>query len=210
MGNFWRCIHSNCCNIWPSAGEDVRSALDDILEGKELSKKAVPSTGCGIKWHPSWFYKFWHEVVTQAPWAEETVTFRSATHIDVEWRDDCIMSNCNTPITYTIDSSMVFKTHVQLIRVLLALFSGHLYLFCRGASWQLCSCNCRSRQICMSWRLEVETSLLVAVVWLSFENMLFSIHAADVRQQICLHDILHWVRQSPERVALAWYHLLCL
>lgn len=34
------------------AGEDVRAALDGILSGRKLSEKAVPSTGCSIKWHP--------------------------------------------------------------------------------------------------------------------------------------------------------------
>ena len=43
----------------PLNGEDLRSALDAVLEGKEVSSDQKPSIGCNIKWHPgkepSWF-----------------------------------------------------------------------------------------------------------------------------------------------------------
>ena len=43
----------------PLSGEDLRSALDAVLAGKEVSSDQKPSIGCNIKWHPgqepSWF-----------------------------------------------------------------------------------------------------------------------------------------------------------
>ena len=40
-------------------GEDLRTALDAVLQGKEVFSDQKPSIGCNIKWHPgkepSWF-----------------------------------------------------------------------------------------------------------------------------------------------------------
>lgn len=44
----------------PVTGEDLRSALDSVLEGMPNPRKVVPSIGCNIKWHPgrapTWFH----------------------------------------------------------------------------------------------------------------------------------------------------------
>jgi peroxiredoxin len=37
-------------NDRPVTGEDIRAALDAILEGKPVSQQQVPSVGCSIKW----------------------------------------------------------------------------------------------------------------------------------------------------------------
>lgn len=37
-------------NNVPVTGEDIRAALDEILEGKEVSARQMPSLGCNIKW----------------------------------------------------------------------------------------------------------------------------------------------------------------
>ncbi len=46
-------------NRLPVNGSDLRSALDAVLEGKEVSSDQQPSIGCNIKWHPGqepyWF-----------------------------------------------------------------------------------------------------------------------------------------------------------
>lgn len=34
----------------PVTGEDLRAAMDNLLEGKEISKDQKPSLGCNIKW----------------------------------------------------------------------------------------------------------------------------------------------------------------
>lgn len=34
----------------PVTGQDLRAALDEILEGKEVSAPQIPSLGCNIKW----------------------------------------------------------------------------------------------------------------------------------------------------------------
>lgn len=34
----------------PVTGEDIRAALDAIIEGKEVSEHQMPSIGCNIKW----------------------------------------------------------------------------------------------------------------------------------------------------------------
>jgi thiol-disulfide isomerase/thioredoxin len=43
----------------PLTGEDLRAALDAVLDGKVVSSNQKPSIGCNIKWHPgqepSWF-----------------------------------------------------------------------------------------------------------------------------------------------------------
>ena len=36
-------------NIQPSGG-DLRNAINNILENKEISNKQFPSMGCNIKW----------------------------------------------------------------------------------------------------------------------------------------------------------------
>lgn len=37
-------------NDIPPSGEDLTNALDNILEGKEVSRDQAPSIGCNIKW----------------------------------------------------------------------------------------------------------------------------------------------------------------
>ncbi len=37
-------------NNIPVSGNDIRQALDDLLEGKKISEDQVPSVGCNIKW----------------------------------------------------------------------------------------------------------------------------------------------------------------
>ncbi len=37
-------------NGLPVDGADLRAALDEILEGREVSAPQIPSIGCGIKW----------------------------------------------------------------------------------------------------------------------------------------------------------------
>jgi peroxiredoxin len=37
-------------NDKPVTGKDLRAALDEILEGKEVSAQQIPSLGCNIKW----------------------------------------------------------------------------------------------------------------------------------------------------------------
>jgi hypothetical protein len=37
-------------NNRPVTGNDIRNALNQILEGKEVSKDQKPSIGCNIKW----------------------------------------------------------------------------------------------------------------------------------------------------------------
>lgn len=37
-------------NDKPVTGKDLRAALDEILEGKEVSAPQIPSLGCNIKW----------------------------------------------------------------------------------------------------------------------------------------------------------------
>ncbi len=39
-------------NDVPVTGEDLRAALDAVLEGRAVSEKQTPSTGCNIKWRP--------------------------------------------------------------------------------------------------------------------------------------------------------------
>jgi peroxiredoxin len=39
-------------NDVPVTGEDLRAAIDAILEGREVSDDQRPSVGCGIKWRP--------------------------------------------------------------------------------------------------------------------------------------------------------------
>lgn len=39
-------------NEVPVSGKDLRSALDQMLEGKEVSSNQTPSIGCNIKWKP--------------------------------------------------------------------------------------------------------------------------------------------------------------
>jgi hypothetical protein len=34
----------------PVTGEDIREALEDILDGKSISDQQIPSIGCNIKW----------------------------------------------------------------------------------------------------------------------------------------------------------------
>ena len=46
-------------NTEPITGQDLRSAIDQILQGKSVSSDQKPSIGCNIKWHPgqepNWF-----------------------------------------------------------------------------------------------------------------------------------------------------------
>ena len=46
-------------NNIPVSGEDIRTALDAVLEGKSVPNDQKPSIGCNIKWHPGlepeWF-----------------------------------------------------------------------------------------------------------------------------------------------------------
>ncbi len=46
-------------NDIPVSGEDLRAALDAVLEGKSVPQDQKPSIGCNIKWHPGqepdWF-----------------------------------------------------------------------------------------------------------------------------------------------------------
>ncbi len=46
-------------NNFPSNGEDLRSALDLVINGKTVFSNQKPSIGCNIKWHPGqeplWF-----------------------------------------------------------------------------------------------------------------------------------------------------------
>ena len=37
-------------NTHPKDGADIRSAIDDVLAGKEAPEKQYPSAGCNIKW----------------------------------------------------------------------------------------------------------------------------------------------------------------
>ncbi|MGZ8192318.1 MAG: thioredoxin family protein, partial [Methylobacter sp.] len=37
-------------NAVPLTGEDLRGALDNLLAGKPISEKQIPSIGCNIKW----------------------------------------------------------------------------------------------------------------------------------------------------------------
>ena len=39
-------------NSIPVSGEDLRKAVDDLLEGRPLSEDQKPSIGCNIKWKP--------------------------------------------------------------------------------------------------------------------------------------------------------------
>ena len=39
--------------VWLAAGEDVRAAIDSLLNQQFLDRPMRPSMGCGIKWHPS-------------------------------------------------------------------------------------------------------------------------------------------------------------
>ena len=39
-------------NDVPVTGEDLRAAIDAMLEGREVSGDQRPSVGCGIKWRP--------------------------------------------------------------------------------------------------------------------------------------------------------------
>lgn len=39
-------------NEIPVNGEDLRKALDDVLQGRQPSKDQKPSIGCNIKWRP--------------------------------------------------------------------------------------------------------------------------------------------------------------
>lgn len=39
-------------NDKPVTGEDLRDALDAVLEGREVSEDQTPSMGCNIKWKP--------------------------------------------------------------------------------------------------------------------------------------------------------------
>jgi peroxiredoxin len=39
-------------NDIPTTGADLRAALDDLLEGKQVGQDQKPSTGCNIKWKP--------------------------------------------------------------------------------------------------------------------------------------------------------------
>jgi len=39
-------------NNIPVSGEDLRKAVDDLLEGRTLSEDQKPSIGCNIKWKP--------------------------------------------------------------------------------------------------------------------------------------------------------------
>ncbi|MDO1513996.1 thioredoxin family protein [Maribacter confluentis] len=39
-------------NDIPLTGKDLRSAMDNLLSGKEIDPKQKPSIGCGIKWKP--------------------------------------------------------------------------------------------------------------------------------------------------------------
>jgi peroxiredoxin len=39
-------------NAVPVTGEDLRAAIDAVLEGREVSGDQRPSVGCGIKWRP--------------------------------------------------------------------------------------------------------------------------------------------------------------
>jgi peroxiredoxin len=39
-------------NEVPVTGEDLRAAIDDLFEGREISDDQRPSVGCGIKWRP--------------------------------------------------------------------------------------------------------------------------------------------------------------
>jgi peroxiredoxin len=39
-------------NDVPVTGEDLRAAIDAVLEGREVSGDQRPSVGCGIKWRP--------------------------------------------------------------------------------------------------------------------------------------------------------------
>jgi peroxiredoxin len=39
-------------NDVPVTGEDLRTAIDALLEGREISGDQRPSVGCGIKWRP--------------------------------------------------------------------------------------------------------------------------------------------------------------
>ncbi|MGC1854388.1 MAG: thioredoxin family protein [Candidatus Aquirickettsiella sp.] len=40
-------------NKIPVTGKDIRSALDNILQGKPVNPHQLPSMGCNIKWKPS-------------------------------------------------------------------------------------------------------------------------------------------------------------
>ena len=46
-------------NDVPVSGEDIRSTLDSLLRGEDISADQKPSIGCNIKWHPGmepeWF-----------------------------------------------------------------------------------------------------------------------------------------------------------
>ncbi len=39
-------------NDVPVTGQDLRAALDAVLEGRAVPSEQVPSIGCGIKWRP--------------------------------------------------------------------------------------------------------------------------------------------------------------
>ena len=39
-------------NEVPVSGEDLRAALDAVLEGREVAREQKPSLGCNIKWKP--------------------------------------------------------------------------------------------------------------------------------------------------------------
>jgi peroxiredoxin len=39
-------------NDVPVTGEDLRAAIDAVLDGREVSDDQRPSVGCGIKWRP--------------------------------------------------------------------------------------------------------------------------------------------------------------
>ena len=34
----------------PVSGKDIRKALDNLIEGKQVDQKQIPSIGCNIKW----------------------------------------------------------------------------------------------------------------------------------------------------------------
>ena len=38
-------------NKIPVTGKDIRSALDNILQGKPVNPQQIPSVGCNIKWN---------------------------------------------------------------------------------------------------------------------------------------------------------------
>ena len=85
------------------AGEDVRAALDSILSGEEPSKKALPSMGCSIKWHP-WRTRATH---TQVSKVLQCLKFFQSAHI---------MSVASSVLVASIFFEIVFSCFAAVIQ----------------------------------------------------------------------------------------------